>query len=68
MKKASEYSAHARECRKLASRMELGKDRELLLRMAADWERLARDRAELIRRNPELAALTEEAEPSDEDA
>jgi hypothetical protein len=55
MEKASEYRAHARECRKLATRMVQDKDRDLLLAMAADWERLARDRVDLVRRHPELA-------------
>lgn len=62
MKKTSEYRAHARECRKLASEMVRDKDRDLLLRMAADWERLARDRAELIQRHPELDDDASEAE------
>jgi hypothetical protein len=54
MKKASEYREHARECRKLASQM--GASREVLLRMAAHWEQLADDRADLLRRHPELDA------------
>jgi hypothetical protein len=55
MKKASEYRAHARECRELAAKMDRVSDRELLQAMAAHWEQLARDRDDLIRRHPELA-------------
>lgn len=62
MKKTSEYRAHARECRQLASRMDRDKDRELLLQMAADWDRLARDRADLLRRHPELDRANGETE------
>jgi hypothetical protein len=54
MKKASEYRAHARECRDLASKMNVDANRELLLRMAAQWDQLADDRAELLARHPEL--------------
>lgn len=62
MKKTSEYRAHARECRTLASRMDRGNDRELLLQMASDWDRLARDRADLLRRHPELDRANAETE------
>jgi hypothetical protein len=55
VKKASEYKAHAIECRELAAKMDRAADRELLLAMAAHWEQLARDRAELIGKHPELA-------------
>jgi hypothetical protein len=54
MKKASEYRAHARECRDLASKMDADASRELLLQMAAQWDQLADDRAELLSRHPEL--------------
>jgi len=49
MKKASEYRQHAEECRALAARMERGAAREQLLRMAAAWEELARDREGQVR-------------------
>lgn len=49
MKKAAEYRQHALECRALAARMELGEHREQLLRMAAAWEELARDRETTLR-------------------
>lgn len=62
MKKASEYRQHAVECRQLASRMDLGEHRDQLLEMAATWDALARDRAALIRRYPELALEGEGAE------
>jgi hypothetical protein len=55
MKKASEYRQHADECRALASQMESGEQREQLMNMAAQWERMAADRAALIHRHPELA-------------
>lgn len=56
MKKASEYRQHAQECRALAARMEGGEAREQLLRMAATWEDLARERSALVKRHPELAS------------
>ena len=55
MKKASEYRAHAEECRQLASKMDLGEQRDQLLGMARHWDDLARDRARLIANHPELA-------------
>jgi hypothetical protein len=54
MKKASEYRAHAEECRQLASSME-GAQRNQLLEMAATWDKLAIERSDLVRRHPELA-------------
>jgi hypothetical protein len=59
MKKASEYRQHAQECRALAARMERGDARDQLLRMAATWEELARERSALIERHPELAGEDE---------
>lgn len=56
MKKASDYLQHAAECRALAARMELGDARDQLLRMAATWETLARERSAMIQRHPDLAA------------
>ncbi|MDB5437917.1 MAG: hypothetical protein JWM33_344, partial [Caulobacteraceae bacterium] len=54
MKKASEYRKHAEECRELAAAMDLGEHRDQLLEMAANWERMADDRAALIKNHPEL--------------
>lgn len=55
MKKASEYRQHAKECRDLAAKMASPDQREQLLEMARHWDQLARDRAALIARNPDLA-------------
>ncbi|HEX8568720.1 MAG TPA: hypothetical protein VF699_02190 [Caulobacteraceae bacterium] len=65
MKKASEYRQHAQECRALANAMDQGEQRDQLLEMAATWERLAVERAELIHRNPELAIAGEREEELD---
>ena len=56
MKKASEYRLHAEECRALARGMAKNHEqRDRLLEMAATWDKLAAERADLIRRHPELA-------------
>ena len=44
MQKASEYRQHAAACRSLASKMESPDERDQLLRMAEQWEQLAKDR------------------------
>lgn len=62
MKKASEYRQHAKECRALAAALEVGEHRDQLLEMAATWDRLAEERAELVRRHPELALEGEATE------
>lgn len=54
MKKASEYHAHAEECRQLAAAMEVGEHRDQLLEMASNWDRLAEERCDLVRRHPEI--------------
>lgn len=54
MKKASEYREHARECRALAAQMDSADQRDQLLQMAAHWDNLADDRAELVEKHPEL--------------
>ena len=54
MKKASEYRRHAEECHALAKGM-TGQQRDQLVEMAATWERLAEDRAALVKRHPKLA-------------
>ena len=58
MKKASEYRQHATDCRQLAAGVE-GVQRDQLIEMAATWDRLAAERADLIRRHPELALAGE---------
>jgi hypothetical protein len=70
VKKASEYRKHGDECRLLAHRMEHGEQRDQLLEMAATWDKLAAERADLVRRNPELAIEGEQAEeaPGDDEA
>lgn len=62
MKKASEYRLHAKECRDLAAKMASPEQRGQLLEMADHWEQLARDRAELIAKHPELALMGEQEE------
>jgi hypothetical protein len=62
MKKASEYRQHAEDCRVLAAKMEFGDQREQLLRMAAHWEQLAKDRLTLVALHPEIAKEEEDAE------
>ncbi|MBS0297666.1 MAG: hypothetical protein JSR45_15255 [Proteobacteria bacterium] len=61
MKKASEYRAHAEECRQLAAAMELGGQRDQLLEMATNWDRLAEERCDLVRRHPEIDRSAEAA-------
>jgi hypothetical protein len=61
MKKASEYLAHAEECRQLAAGMDAAQ-RAQLLEMAATWDKLAAERADLVRRHPELALDGERSE------
>lgn len=62
MRKASEYRAHARECRDLAKRMKAGPQCDSLLQMATDWEEMATYRAKLIALHPELAKEGEHEE------
>ncbi len=62
MKKASEYRQHAQECRDLAKSMPEGPQREQLLEMTRTWDNLAAERADLIRRHPELAQRGEHEE------
>ena len=62
MKKASEYRQNADQCRSLAKGMSAGEQREQLLRMAETWDKLAADRADLIRRHPEMALPDERRE------
>lgn len=62
MKKASEYRQHAAECRSLASQMDVAEQREQLLAMAEQWDKMALDRASLIYAHPELAIRGEREE------
>jgi hypothetical protein len=64
MKKASAYRQHAEECRVLAKSL-TGAQRDQLLEMAANWDKLAADRSELVRRHPELALRDEHKEETD---
>lgn len=64
MKKASEYRAHAHECRELAKKMKIPEQREYLIQMAADWEEMATYRTGLIALHPELAKEGEHEEES----
>jgi hypothetical protein len=66
VKKASEYRAHAIECRGLAAKMDLGDARDQLIAMARHWDQLAAERTQLITRHPELALDGEHAEERDE--
>jgi hypothetical protein len=61
MKKASEYRQHAEECRLLAKGTQ-GEQRDQLLEMAATWDKLALERSELVRKQPDLALHGEQAE------
>jgi hypothetical protein len=62
MKKASEYRAHADECRQLAAAMDLCEHRDQLLEMALNWDKLARERSELVARHPELGVASQSAQ------
>lgn len=55
MRKASEYRAHAQECRDLSHRAKDESQRDTLLQMARDWDEMAVYRARLIALHPELA-------------
>ena len=46
MKQAAQYLQHADECRKLAQTARNERERQLLMEMAATWEKLALDRAQ----------------------
>jgi hypothetical protein len=53
---------HAEECRALARGVTEGSQRDQLLEMARTWDKLASERADLVRRHPELAIHGERAE------
>jgi hypothetical protein len=48
MRKVSEYRSYAVECRKIATAMHTDEERELMLGVAAAWERLAAERQRSI--------------------
>jgi hypothetical protein len=62
LKKASEYRAHADECRKMAAAAR-NEYRVMLLRMAETWESLAHGREEQIARLNRIEALTGKISP-----
>lgn len=64
MKKASEYHAHADECRMLASRTLNPEHKAMLARMAATWENLAKQREDYVARQQRITRL--EASSSDD--
>ena len=49
MKKASEYRQHAQECRALARNAKADEHRFQLLKMAETWEALAAERERVVR-------------------
>ena len=57
MKKASEYLAHAEECRALAAGTSNPEHKAMLAKMAETWEGLARERKERLERQKRIAAL-----------
>ena len=56
MNKVAEYRKNAEDCRAMARTMAPTEQRDQLLKMADTWEKLAADRANLIRRYPNTAA------------
>ena len=59
MNEASEYRAHAAECRAIAASLD-GPHREQLLKMAESWDKLAREEAS-ARKPPPLVADPDDA-------
>ena len=57
MHKASQYKAHAEECRRLATGTSNPEHRAALLKMAETWESLAQQRVERLERQARIAAL-----------
>jgi len=56
MKKVEEYRARADECRSMASRSRLPRDKTMLMNMAATWESFAVTEQEHIDRQKGMAA------------
>jgi hypothetical protein len=59
LKKASEYTQHAHECRVLARNAQNEEQRIQVLKMAETWDSLAVERTRLVRDHPELVKQTE---------
>ena len=57
MKKATEYKAHADECRAPAAGTSNPEHKAMLAKMAETWESLVRERTERLARNERIAAL-----------
>ena len=49
MKTVEDYRQHAEECRQLASQARTPEERDLILNMAATWEKLARSRERTLK-------------------
>jgi len=62
LKKASEYRTHAESVALSLAACLDGSQREQLLEMARTWDKLASERADLVRRHPDLAIDGERAE------
>jgi hypothetical protein len=64
MSKVSEYRQHAKECRGLAKTVRSPQHREILLDMAATWDRLAADRINTAEGLERIANLEKAAQIS----
>ena len=60
MRKIEDYRHHAEECRTLARRSKTQGDRDMLLNMAATWDKLAEGRAKTIETQQRLATLPDQ--------
>jgi hypothetical protein len=57
MKKAADYRKFAKECRSLAETIGTERGRSQLLKIAQEWEALARDRERRVKRDPAPSVL-----------
>jgi hypothetical protein len=64
MKKVSEYRQHAKECRALAKTVRSPQHRDMLVNMAATWDRLAEDRIKTAKGLERIADLEKAARKS----
>jgi hypothetical protein len=64
VKKSDEYLQHAKDCRRLARQMEVGEQRDQLMKMAETWEVLAIERGRNLRNNNEDEAAASPADAS----
>jgi hypothetical protein len=64
MKKVSEYRQHAKECRGLAKTVRSPPHRDMLVNMAATWDRLAEDRIKTAKGLERIADLEKAARKS----